>query len=241
MDQAGVEVRPLRQMNGHASFNEVFFTDARVPADNVVGEVNDGWAAALTTLAHERGLGGVRLVATDGWPPGRTSREAMEEASEHARTYAWYPQRAGRADLLPESSPASAAPSALERQPVADVVARQRVANWNVERSARRGAAGRTPGPEGSVAKLAGSDIARRSARAHSSMAGAAGMLSGPDSSRAGVIAEILVSVPGGSIAGGHRRDPAQHRRRAGARPAAGAVDRRQLPFREVRTNAQRG
>ncbi len=43
MHQPGVEVRPLRQMNGYASFNEVFLTDARVPAANVVGEVDGGW------------------------------------------------------------------------------------------------------------------------------------------------------------------------------------------------------
>ena len=54
MHQPGVEVRPLRQMTGHAEFNEVFFTDARVPADWVVGEVNDGWRAATQLLAHER-------------------------------------------------------------------------------------------------------------------------------------------------------------------------------------------
>ena len=54
MHQTGAEVRPLRQMNGHASFNEVYFDDARIPAGNLVGEVGHGWAVALTTLAHER-------------------------------------------------------------------------------------------------------------------------------------------------------------------------------------------
>jgi alkylation response protein AidB-like acyl-CoA dehydrogenase len=54
MRQPGVDVRPLRQMTGHAEFNEVFFTDARVPKDWVVGEVNDGWRAATQLLAHER-------------------------------------------------------------------------------------------------------------------------------------------------------------------------------------------
>ena len=54
MHQPGVEVRPLRQMTGHAEFNEVFFTDARVPRSWVVGEVNDGWRAATQLLAHER-------------------------------------------------------------------------------------------------------------------------------------------------------------------------------------------
>jgi alkylation response protein AidB-like acyl-CoA dehydrogenase len=54
MSQSGVEVRPLRQMTGHAEFNEVFLTDARVPTGWVVGEVNDGWRAATQLLAHER-------------------------------------------------------------------------------------------------------------------------------------------------------------------------------------------
>ena len=54
MRSAGVDVRPLRQMNGAASFNEVFLTDVRVPADSVIGEVNGGWRVSLTTLANER-------------------------------------------------------------------------------------------------------------------------------------------------------------------------------------------
>ena len=54
MLQDGVEVRPLRQMTGEAEFNEVFFDDARVPRDWVIGEVNDGWRAATGLLAHER-------------------------------------------------------------------------------------------------------------------------------------------------------------------------------------------
>jgi alkylation response protein AidB-like acyl-CoA dehydrogenase len=58
MRTPGIEVRPLRQMNGGATFNEVFFTDVRVPADNVVGEINGGWRATMTTLANERGTGG---------------------------------------------------------------------------------------------------------------------------------------------------------------------------------------
>jgi alkylation response protein AidB-like acyl-CoA dehydrogenase len=239
MHQEGVEVRPLRQMNGHASFNEVFLTEARVPPGHVVGEVNAGWGAALTTLAHERGLGGVRLVATEGWREGRTAREAREEAAEHARTYAWYPQRAGRADLLPEIARDLGA-SQVQRQLVADVLARHRVANWNVERSRAARAAGRSPGPEGSVAKIAGSDIARRAARAHGAMAGAAGMLTGPESPRRGVIAEILVSVPGGSIAGG--TDEIQHNiigERALGLPKEPSDDA-QRPFREVRTNDRR-
>ena len=55
MHQEGVEVRPIRQVDGTAEFNEVFFTNARCPKDNVVGGVNNGWKVAMTTLGFERG------------------------------------------------------------------------------------------------------------------------------------------------------------------------------------------
>src|SRR5687768_17283689 len=50
----GVEPRPITQLDGHAGFAEVFFTDVRVPADNVIGEAGDGWRVAMTTLGAER-------------------------------------------------------------------------------------------------------------------------------------------------------------------------------------------
>ncbi|MCU0267403.1 MAG: acyl-CoA dehydrogenase family protein [Acidimicrobiales bacterium] len=55
MDQPGVEVRPIEQVDGSAEFCEVFFTDARCPKDNVVGGLNNGWNVAMTTLGFERG------------------------------------------------------------------------------------------------------------------------------------------------------------------------------------------
>jgi alkylation response protein AidB-like acyl-CoA dehydrogenase len=55
MDQPGVEVRPIKMISGDSEFNEVFFTDARCPKENVVGEVNGGWAVAMTLLGYERG------------------------------------------------------------------------------------------------------------------------------------------------------------------------------------------
>jgi hypothetical protein len=55
MHQEGVEVRPIAQVDGSAEFNEVFFTNARCPKENVVGGVNNGWKVAMTTLGFERG------------------------------------------------------------------------------------------------------------------------------------------------------------------------------------------
>lgn len=60
MLQPGVEIRPLKEMTGHAMFNEVFLTDAEVHDDDRIGDVNNGWAAANTTLLHERSGMGAR-------------------------------------------------------------------------------------------------------------------------------------------------------------------------------------
>ncbi|MFM8627025.1 MAG: acyl-CoA dehydrogenase family protein [Actinomycetota bacterium] len=57
MRQPGVEVRPIKMMSGDSEFNEVYFTDARCPRGNVVGEVNGGWMVAMTLLGNERGAG----------------------------------------------------------------------------------------------------------------------------------------------------------------------------------------
>ncbi len=56
LDQPGIEVRPLKQMTGGEDFNEIFFTDARAPADWIVGERGQGWAVSRATLKHERNL-----------------------------------------------------------------------------------------------------------------------------------------------------------------------------------------
>lgn len=57
LDTPGIEVRPLRQLHGHAGFAEVFFTDAAIPLANVVGPLNEGWRIAQTSLSLERGTG----------------------------------------------------------------------------------------------------------------------------------------------------------------------------------------
>ena len=57
MRQPGVEVRPIKMISGESEFNEVFYTDATCPRENVVGGVNNGWAVAMTLLGYERGEG----------------------------------------------------------------------------------------------------------------------------------------------------------------------------------------
>jgi len=205
MHQPGIEVRPLRQMNGHASFNEVFLTDARVPAADVIGAVGQGWTVALTTLTHER-----RLAATIGATtvPRKVAGRAWEEAAaEHARVsapYRWYPQRAGRVDLVIDRASASGRNTdPLVRQEIARLLSQAWSARWTAQRAAAARAQGRPPGPEGSLGKLSSSNIARSAARVHSLIAGASGMLTGSDAPLDGTISEVLLSVPAVSIAGG--------------------------------------
>ena len=87
MHQPGVEVRPLRQMNRHASFNEVFLTDARVSVDMMVGEPGEGWRGRAH---HARPRAQVRRGVPTAAAPrvdGRAVREAQAEADEHFATY----------------------------------------------------------------------------------------------------------------------------------------------------------
>ncbi len=62
MEQTGVEVRPIRMISGDSEFNEVFFTDARTPASNVIGSIGAGWSVAMTLLGYERGEAAATLA-----------------------------------------------------------------------------------------------------------------------------------------------------------------------------------
>ena len=237
MHRPGVEVRPLRQMNNHASFNEVFLSAARIPRSFVVGAVGDGWRAALTTLAFERRFGAIP-------PPrytrshGRAVNEALEESEEHFKTYKWYPQRAGRVDLVVDRARSTGSnTNPVVRQEIARLICMYRSSGWTAERAQANRALGRTPGPEGSIGKLATSLIARQAAKVHSMIAGAEGLLSGPNSPVGGVIAEILISVPAQSIAGG--TDEIQRNilgEKALGLPREPSVDQAR-PFREIPRN----
>ncbi|MHB8244566.1 MAG: acyl-CoA dehydrogenase family protein [Acidimicrobiales bacterium] len=76
MRQPGIEVRPISQIDGSAEFNEVFFSNARCPKDNVVGGVNNGWKVAMTTLGFERGTS-----ATTGYRRFQRELDAIIQAA----------------------------------------------------------------------------------------------------------------------------------------------------------------
>ncbi len=126
MRAPGVEVRPIRQMTGGSSFNEVFFSEVRVPADHLLGEVNGGWSVALTTLMNERAA----IGAGGGSVPVGESLERLVELVRHV----------GSTPVI--------------RQQLADVFIRVQVARYTSDRALARIRAGQLPGPELSIAKL---------------------------------------------------------------------------------------
>ncbi len=130
MKAPGVEVRPLRQMTGGASFNEVFFTDLRVPDDHRLGDVNAGWSVAITTLLNERasiGAGGA-----SGGMGGIGNAARLIEMLRHFGL---------------DHDP-------VFRQELAKVYAGFQVAKWNNQRAMDKIKSGQAPGPELSGAKL---------------------------------------------------------------------------------------
>jgi alkylation response protein AidB-like acyl-CoA dehydrogenase len=205
MHQPGVEVRPIVQMNCHESFNEVFLADARIPAANIVGQPGEGWRAARTTLMHERTfstLRGSRRTLVSG--RAQIEAEAEAEAEEYFKVYAWYPQRGGRSELaIPRAQQHGVSGHPILRQELAALYSFTKANEWTAKRALAARSLGRPPGPEGSLGKLARSEVARRSALAHTRISGAAAMLAAGTGHHDDVAAEILISTPAQSIAGG--------------------------------------
>jgi alkylation response protein AidB-like acyl-CoA dehydrogenase len=237
--QPGVEVRPLKQMNGHASFNQVFFTDAEAPPEHQVGELGEGWAVATTTLMHERrSADGFANWGTASVRQGRIYDEERAEAATVSEPYKWYPQRAGRVDLiLARARETGKIDDPVVRQEIAKLLTLAKSAEWTARRARAAQDRGKPQGPEGSLGKLASSHVARAAARVHTLISGADAMLSGKDGPLDGIIAEILVSVPAVSIAGG--TDEIQRNiisERVLRMPKEPSVDT-DRPFRDVRRN----
>ncbi len=242
MRQPGVEAVPLKQMNGHASFNQVFFTDAQVEPEMLVEEDGDGWKIATTTLMHERrGADGLRPYAKASDRPERIYREEAAEIAIALEPYTWYPQRTGRSDLLIERAKATGTNTdPVVRQEIAKVLIMAKCAEWTARRARAAQAEGRPQGPEGSIGKLAASYIARACNQVHTMMSGADAMLTGKASPLGGVIAEILVSTPAISIAGGTdeiQKNIISERVLNMPKEPRNDTDR---PFRDVPKNAER-
>lgn len=224
MKQPGVEVRPLKQMNRQATFNEVFFTDARVPSNNVVGEVGSGWQVALTTLMHERAGAAIAIGVQ---PPSSRPSPRRDGPIESWRGLVDLARRMGKAD------------DPVVRDALARFYIVQEVARLSTERARAARRAGRPPGPEGSLGKLARSIITKARAELGMALLGAAGLLDAKDAPMGGIVQMTLLSAPSSSIAGG--TDEVQKNilgeRILGLPKEPG--DDRDRSFREVRQNLQ--
>ena len=205
MHQPGVVVQPLKQMNGHATFNQVFITDAVVPPEYLMGRVGQGWAVTTTTLMHERrGSDALRSWAVGSDKPGRAYEEERKEIEISLAPYKWYPNRTGRVDLVVQRARETGTINdPVTRQEIAKLMIMAKSAEWTARRARTAQEQGRPQGPEGSLGKLAASHIARAAARVHTMMTGAGALLTAEDGPLNGTIAEILVSTPATSIAGG--------------------------------------
>lgn len=151
MTTPGIEVRPLRQISGIAHFNEVFLTDVRLAPDSVVGEVNQGWGVALTTLANERAMIG-------GGEGGVSFPDLVALARQVSRQH-----------------------DPLARQRLAETFTRLELIKYMGYRIQTALSQGRPMGPEGSVLKLLYSRHVSALGDLALALEGPAGMLQGDD------------------------------------------------------------
>jgi alkylation response protein AidB-like acyl-CoA dehydrogenase len=160
MRAPGVEPRPLKQITGEAEFNEVFFTDVEVPRENLLGELNQGWTYANTTLANERGPAFLAHQIR--------FRNRLDDLIAMAK-------RVER-----EGVPLSKHPAFRDRlaKAYADVEVMRVIGYRTVTSILRHG----RPGLEGSIAKLYWSEMVRRMELLALQMEGEAGLLDGDDS-----------------------------------------------------------
>ena len=248
MDQPGIEVRPLRQMNGAAYFNEVFFSDAVVGHDRVIGSVNDGWMVAVATLAYERqgltqgGRGGTPVGAA-GSKSGLLDRacgDLLARAGAERNEMAISQRTRATSALRELAATVGRSDDALVRQRLAAHHAlseTQRLSGLRARAAAQKG---KQPGPAVSTAKLAASELGRRSRDLALDLLGPSGTLMGDDTLDGGVFQSMALSVQSSSIAGG--TDEIQRNiigERVLGLPKEPQVDR-DLPFRDLKVGTQR-
>ncbi len=178
MKSPGITVRPLVNMAGGHDFNEVFFEDVRVPARNVVGEVNRGWYVGATTLDFERSSIGTAVG----------QRKSIE------RYVSWLRQH--RANLSPGAATAI-------RVAWADRAIEVQVLTLLAYRIISMQAAGQIPNAEASIAKLFSSETGQRIAHTALRMLGTAGLHAGSSAPFRGEVARAYLNAVSLTIAGG--------------------------------------
>jgi alkylation response protein AidB-like acyl-CoA dehydrogenase len=212
MKQPGVDVRPLRQITNESHFNEVFLTGAIVPAENLLGELGQGWGVLQTALAYERSVMG------EG---ARGPRSGVAESTTEEPLIA-----------LARESGALADP--LIRQDLARVIAYKKLNALNTARAKADLAQG-TSSPVMSLGKLAMSRILHEEARLRTAILGAGSLLEGKEHPRAEDANFLTLNAYFTSIGGG--TDQIQRNiigERVLGLPKEPEIDR-DIPFREVR------
>ncbi len=224
MHQPGIEVVPLKEMTGRALFNEVFLTDARVPADNVVGDYGQGWIVANTTLAFERaGLGaGGGSAAASAATPGTIAGDLDRRAGDFVtggkrRGGGGGPGGLGASYdlLLGAAKEAGRIDDPIVRQELMRLYSANEIARVGAQRLKAEKAAGRDIPGYGNLAKLSMSDILRRTREVGLGLLGPAGTLhsyggegrqalsDAPVSDLTPMITELSLFSPGPPIYGG--------------------------------------
>ena len=200
VQQPGIEVRPLHQMNGEHHFNEVFFTDARVTDDRRVSEKDNGWSVAVTVLMYERFSSALPSVEP-GTRNGNLEKTAGEAVARLAaqRTGG----REGVSDLVfGAARELGKTDDEVLRQRLAALWAKEKTNAWLV-RSGQSVSADHRPTGQGSLTKLARTQLAQAGRETGLATLGAQGLLSTPEVEGGRDIVHLALSSPSRSIAGG--------------------------------------
>ena len=239
MRQAGVDVRPLREMTGRSMFNEVFLDEARVPAANIIGGLNNGWAVANTTLMVERASigsgGGAGLgVALPGSLAGHLDQPVGRFRSAKAGTAAGAVGGSTVRQFVALARSVGRLDDPIVRQGLAELHTLTELNRLNVARA--RSSGGGT-GVEGNLAKLLLTHTLRRAREIGNLIVGPQGMLWGPTTLSNGAVQELTVFSPGPAIYGGTD----QIQRNIAAERGLGLPkepgDLKHVPFRDLPKN----